>query len=126
MKPARFVDAALWFPEAVETEPFGPGILVHKVCDRMFTLLWEGEDPRVNLKCDPLHALELRDRFPGVTPGYHMNKDHWNTVTLDGTVPEDEILEMLRDSYVLVAHGLRRADRERVLAALGDGLPEAG
>ncbi|MDT0331667.1 MmcQ/YjbR family DNA-binding protein [Nocardiopsis lambiniae] len=130
MKPSRFIEAALWFPEAVETEPFGPGPLVYKVCDRMFALFMEGSDgdapARANLKCDPVHALELRDRFPAVTPGYHMNKDHWNTVVLDGTVPEDEVLEMLRDSYTLVARGLRKADRERVLAVLGDDLPEIG
>jgi predicted DNA-binding protein (MmcQ/YjbR family) len=107
VKPTRFIDAALWFPEAVETEPFGPGTLVHKVCGRMFALLREGDDPSVNLKCDPLHALELRDRFPGgVIPGYHMNKDHWNTVTLDGTVPEDEILEA-RVVYTIVGGRVR-------------------
>ncbi|MEV6817475.1 MmcQ/YjbR family DNA-binding protein [Nocardiopsis dassonvillei] len=131
MTPGQFIDAALWFPEAGETEPFGPGYLVYKVAgQKMFALLMGGDDgggpATVNLKCEPELALELRDQFPAVTPGYHMNKKHWNSVLLDGTVPEDEILEMLRHSYVLVAGSLRRADRDRVLAALGDGAPEPG
>ncbi|NKY97418.1 MmcQ/YjbR family DNA-binding protein [Nocardiopsis alborubida] len=131
MTPGQFIDAALWFPEAEETEPFGPGYLVYKMAgQKMFALLMGGGDgggpATVNLKCDPELALELRDQFPAVTPGYHMNKKHWNSVLLDGTVPEDEILEMLRHSYVLVAGSLRRADRDRVLAVLGDGAPETG
>ncbi|WP_017570868.1 MmcQ/YjbR family DNA-binding protein [Nocardiopsis halotolerans] len=132
MTPGQFIDAALWFPEASETEPFGPGALVYKVSgQRMFALLMGGGEgdggaATVNLKCDPELALELRDQFPAVTPGYHMNKRHWNSVLLDGTVPEDEILEMLRHSYVLVAGSLRRADRDRVLAVLGDDAPRTG
>ncbi|MCY9785656.1 MmcQ/YjbR family DNA-binding protein [Nocardiopsis sp. EMB25] len=125
MTPEQFIDAALWFPETSETEPFGPGPLVYKVADqKMFALLMErAQGPVVNLKCDPELALELRDQFPGVTPGYHMSKRHWNSVLLDGSVPDDEIVEMLRHSYVLVARSLRRADRDRVLAALGDDAP---
>ncbi len=128
MVPGRFVDAALWFPEAGESEPFGPQALVYKVAgQKMFALLRGGGDAEgtavVNLKCDPGLALELRARFPDVTPGYHMNKEHWNSVLLDGTVPDEEILEMLRHSYVLVARSLRRADRDRVLAALGEDMP---
>lgn len=130
MTPGQFIDAALWFPEAEETEPFGPGYLVYKVAGhKMFALLMGGgaDGPAtVNLKCDPELALALRGQFPAVTPGYHMNKKHWNSVLLDGTVPEDEILEMLRHSYVLVAGSLRRADRDRVLLALGDDAPQVG
>ncbi|OOC55388.1 MULTISPECIES: MmcQ/YjbR family DNA-binding protein [Nocardiopsis] len=131
MTPGQFIDAALWFPEAEEGEPFGPGALVYKVAgQKMFALLTGGGDgsgpATANLKCDPDLALELRDRFPAVTPGYHMNKKHWNSVLLDGTVPEDEILEMLRHSYVLVARSLRRADRDRVLAVLGEDAPRVG
>ncbi|MBB6118836.1 MmcQ/YjbR family DNA-binding protein [Nocardiopsis algeriensis] len=124
MAPEQFIDAALWFPEAEESEPFGPGHLVHKIAgQKMFALLGgDREAAWVNLKCDPGLALELREEFPGVTPGYHMDKRHWNTVSLS-EVPDDEILEMLRHSYVLVARGLRKADRDRVLAALGDGIP---
>lgn len=129
MTPEQFIDAALWFPEAGESEPFGPGALVYKVAEqKMFALLSGGgsEDgpAAVNLKCDPGLALELRDQFSAITPGYHMSKRHWNSISLDGTVPEDEVLELLRHSYVLVAGNLRRADRDRVLAALGDGMPQ--
>lgn len=130
MTPEQFIDAALWFPEAAESEPFGPGALVYKVAgDKLFALLFSGRGDghaTVNLKCDPELALELRAQFPAVTPGYHMNKRHWNSVLLDGTVPDDEVLEMLRHSYVLVARSLRRADRDRVLAVLGEDAPEPG
>ncbi|WP_160050434.1 MULTISPECIES: MmcQ/YjbR family DNA-binding protein [unclassified Nocardiopsis] len=124
MTPQQFVDAALWFPETTESEPFGPGTLVYKVAGQKMFALIRGEDPAtVNLKCDPGLALELRHQFPAVTPGYHMNKRHWNSVLLDGTVPDDEIMEMLRHSYVLAAGSLRRADRDRVLAVLGEDAP---
>lgn len=133
MTPGQFIDAALWFPEASESEPFGPGALVYKVAgQKMFALLTGGSDQggeddapaTVNLKCDPGLALDLRDRYPAVTPGYHMSKKHWNSVLLDGTVPDDEVVEMLRHSYVLVASSLRRADRDRVIAVLGDDAPD--
>lgn len=127
MTPEQFIDAALWFPEARESEPFGPGPLVYKVADqRMFALLTGGsaeEAVTVNLKCDPELALDLRGRFPAVTPGWHMNKRHWNSVRLDGSVPDDELVEMLVHSYTQVAAGLRRADRDRVLAVLGEEAP---
>lgn len=129
MTPEQFIDAALWFPEAEESEPFGPGPLVYKVArQKMFALLTgdtaEERSATVNLKCDPELALELRGQFPAVTPGWHMNKRHWNSVLLDGTVPDDELVEMLRHSYVLVAGSLRGADRDRVLAVLGEDTPE--
>ncbi|MFE9242656.1 MmcQ/YjbR family DNA-binding protein [Nocardiopsis sp. NPDC006938] len=127
MTPEQFIDAALWFPEAGESEPFGPGALVYKVAGRkMFALLTGGgggAPATVNLKCDPELALGLRQRFPAVTPGWHMDKRHWNSVLLDGTVPDDELVEMLTHSYTRVAEGLRRADRDRVLAVLGDDAP---
>ncbi|HLU99269.1 MAG TPA: MmcQ/YjbR family DNA-binding protein [Thermobifida alba] len=126
MTPQQFIDAALWFPEAVETEPFGPGTLVYKVAGRMFALLSERNRegvPFVTLKCAPDLALELRAEFDAVFPGYHTDKRHWNSVLLDGTVPDDELLEMLRHSYQQVVARLRRADRERLLAALGEDAP---
>ncbi|GAA3974290.1 MmcQ/YjbR family DNA-binding protein [Thermobifida alba] len=126
MTPQQFIDAALWFPEAVETEPFGPGTLVYKVAGRMFALLSERNRegvPFVTLKCDPDLALELRAEFDAVFPGYHTDKRHWNSVLLDGTVPDDELLEMLRHSYQQVVARLRRADRERLLAVLGEDAP---
>ncbi|MFW5416466.1 MmcQ/YjbR family DNA-binding protein [Nocardiopsis sp. CNT-189] len=126
MTPEQIIDMALWFPEAEESEPFGPGHLVYKVRGKIFALL--GEDggrgvARLSLKCDPGLALELRAQFPGVRPGYHLAKKHWNSVDLDGSVPDDEIAEMLRHSYERVVAGLRRADRDRLLAVLGEDLP---
>ncbi|GAB3206380.1 MmcQ/YjbR family DNA-binding protein [Marinactinospora thermotolerans] len=126
MTPQQFMDAALWFPEAVETEPFGPGALVYKTAERMFALLSDSDEDRparVTLKCEPSLALELRAEFPAVLPGYHLDKRHWNTVVLDGTVPDDELLEMLRHSYLQVVAKLRKADRERLTALLGEDTP---
>jgi len=124
--PEQIIDMALWFPEAEETEPFGPGVQVYKVRGKMFALLGEDREhgaAQVSLKCDPGLALELRAQFPAVRPGYHLAKKHWNSVRLDGSVPDDELAEMLRHSYELVVAGLRRADRDRLLAVLGDDLP---
>lgn len=99
-------------PEAVEDYPFGPEAAVFKVRNKMFGLLMQGSgEARLNLKCDPDEALALRDIFPAVTPGYHMNKKHWNTVLLDGSVPEGEIERMIDNSYRLVVQGLPAARR---------------
>ena len=86
-----------------EGTPFGEDTLVFKVAGKMFALLsLEAVPPRVNLKCDPDRALELRDRYEQVLPGYHMNKKHWNTVILDGAIPSQIIVEMIDHSYGLV------------------------
>jgi len=70
----------------------------------MFALIAVTETPlRINLKCDPELALHLRAAYPAVQPGYHMNKKHWNTVTIDGSVPEEDIISMIDDSYNLVS-----------------------
>ena len=99
-------------PGATEDMPFGPSALVLKVKGRMFALIGVDDDPlRINLKCDPDFAQVLRQRFTGIIPGYHMNKRHWNTVVLDGSVPDDLVLDMIDDSYELVVKGLRKADR---------------
>src|SRR3954466_6724323 len=88
----------------VESTPFGEDTLVFKVGGKMFALASLDEVPtRVNLKCDPDLALELRDRFEQVRPGYHMNKKHWNTVVLDAVIPDAEIRKMIDHSYELVA-----------------------
>jgi predicted DNA-binding protein (MmcQ/YjbR family) len=102
------------FPGAVEDYPFGGGVAVFKVGGRMFALVMLDEDPgRVNLKCDPDLALELRARYPAVSPGYHANKRHWNTVELDGSIESDELEEMIDHSYELVVSKLSRAARTR-------------
>jgi predicted DNA-binding protein (MmcQ/YjbR family) len=89
---------------ATEGAPFGPDNIVFKVGGKMFALLALDEVPTaVNLKCDPDLALELRDRYEQVTAGYHMNKKHWNTVVLDGVIPDREVNKMIDHSYELVA-----------------------
>jgi len=91
-------------PGAEETTPFGPDHLVYKVGGKMFALTSPDEfPPRVNLKCDPERALELRDQYEAIIPGYHMNKRHWNTLILDGSLPEKLIRELIDHSYQLVA-----------------------
>ncbi|MFM7179952.1 MAG: MmcQ/YjbR family DNA-binding protein [Verrucomicrobiales bacterium] len=89
---------------AEETMPFGPDVLVYKVGGKMFALAIPDDcPPRVNLKCDPERAIDLRDRFESILPGYHMNKKHWNTILLDGSVPSALIREMVDHSYCLVS-----------------------
>jgi predicted DNA-binding protein (MmcQ/YjbR family) len=90
-------------PEAEEALPFGPDVLVFKINSKVFLLLpLDGEDLRFNVKCDPDLALELREQYPSVLPGYHMNKKHWNTIVADGSVPFKQIKEWIDHSYELV------------------------
>jgi predicted DNA-binding protein (MmcQ/YjbR family) len=99
-------------PGAVEDYPFGDDVAVFKVAGKMFALVALREDVgRVTLKCDPTHALELRARWAAVSPGYHTNKRHWNTVTLDDTVPASDLAEMITHSYDEVVAKLTRAER---------------
>ncbi len=99
-------------PEAWLDFPFGDDVYVFKVRNKMFgTLGWEKELARINLKCDPEQALMLRDVFDAVLPGYHMNKAHWNTVLLDGSIPAGEIERMIDHSYALVVKKLPKAER---------------
>ena len=99
-------------PGAEETFPFDPVTLVAKVGGRMFALVGLDEAPlRLNLKCLPERAELLRELYPAVLPGYHMNKRHWNTVVLDGSLPPEDVFAMIDDSYRLVLQGLPRARR---------------
>lgn len=100
---------------ATEDTPFGPEDIVFKVEGKIFGIAALDEvPPRVNLKCDPDLALELRDRYEQVSPGYHMNKKHWNTIELDGVIPEREIKKMIDHSYDLVVRSLPKAKREKL------------
>ncbi|GAB4345104.1 MAG: MmcQ/YjbR family DNA-binding protein [Phototrophicales bacterium] len=104
------------FMEAEETFPFGENVLVFKVVGKMFALIPLDDEPAsISLKCDPQLAMVLRQTYPAVSPGYHLNKRHWNTVVSDGTIPDDEIYEMIDNSYHLVVKGLPKKDRERLL-----------
>ena len=89
--------------EATESFPFGEDTLVFKVNDKIFALVNLDGDLSINLKCDPVFAIELRERYPDVTAGYHMNKKHWNTVMLNGSVPDKEVFSWIDHSYNLIA-----------------------
>ena len=100
-------------PEALEDYPFGPDILVPKIKGKMFATLGTVQGVgRMNLKCNPDQALALRDIFAAVIPGYHMNKKHWNTIILDGSIPTGEIARMIDHSYALVVERLTRVEKE--------------
>src|SRR6266851_2418725 len=90
---------------ASEGYPFGPDVLVFKVAGKIFAILGDGS---VSLKCDPGLAVALREEYAAVTPGYHLNKRHWNTVQLDGSVPDDALADWIEDSYDLAVAGLSR------------------
>ena len=99
-------------PEALEDFPFGPDVYVYKVANKMFaTLGTEADVARINLKCDPDEAQFLRTMFDAVLPGYHMNKRHWNTVVLDGSIPRGEIERMIDRSFGLVVKSLQKPQR---------------
>ena len=99
---------------AVEGYPFGPETAVFKVRGKIFAISRLAGDPlEVSLKCEPELAEQLRASYPAIRPGYHLNKRHWNTVTLDGSVPDGTVEDMLEDSYDLIVAKLpRRARRE--------------
>src|SRR5216684_5347109 len=95
------------FPGSVETFPFGPDTSVFKVAAKMFALSRLATSPlRVSLKSEPPLAEQLRAAHPAVLPGYHLNKRHWNTVLIDGSIPEQTIRDMIEDSYDLVVSRL--------------------
>jgi predicted DNA-binding protein (MmcQ/YjbR family) len=108
-------------PGAAEGTPFGPDVLVFKVGGKIFAIAALDEVPAtVNLKCDPDLALDLRDRYAEVRPGYHMNKKHWNTVEIDRGVPAVELRRMIDHSYELVVKTLpkpARTNQRRLRAA---------
>ena len=102
----------LHLPSAEETYPFGEEVAVIRVGGKMFALVpLFGEPGSVNLKCDPAQALELREMYSGIRPGYHQDKRHWNTVDLDGSVEDDVVRGLISDSYELVVAGLPRSIR---------------
>jgi predicted DNA-binding protein (MmcQ/YjbR family) len=117
---AQLHDRCLSLPGAEETFPFGPKTSVFKVAGKMFALSQLGADTlRVSLKCEPELAEALRSAHAAVLPGYHLNKRHWNTVIIDGSLPDDTIGEMIEDSYDLVVSKLPAA-RRRSLGWRGD------
>jgi len=116
MNVESFRDYCIAKSGTTEDLPFGPEHIVFKVGGKMFALLALDEVPSTaNLKCDPDRALELRDRYEQVRPGYHMNKKHWNTVELNTGLPEAELRWMIDDSYALVVRALPKRQREQLL-----------
>jgi predicted DNA-binding protein (MmcQ/YjbR family) len=110
MDLAEFREYCLTKPGASEETPFGPDVLVFKVGGKMFALAALDEvPPTVNLKCDSDLALDLRDRYEQVRPGYHMNKKHWNTVETESGIPGSELRKMIDHSYNLVVKGLPKS-----------------
>lgn len=104
---------------AEQDYPFGPSPLVVKVGGKMFALLSEpgdGGNAGISLKCDPIIAENLREQHEAVQPGYHLNKMHWNTVILDGSLPAEDIQNMIEHSYDLVYRGLKKDIREQIAA----------
>lgn len=111
-----FREYCLSKPGVTESTPFGEDVLVFKVGEKMFALVALDEVPATaNLKCDPDLALELRDRYEQVRPGYHMNKKHWNTVEIDRGIPESELCSMIDHSYDLVVKSLPKAMRAKLM-----------
>ncbi|WP_280671832.1 MULTISPECIES: MmcQ/YjbR family DNA-binding protein [unclassified Kitasatospora] len=109
MTPDALKAACLELNGAEETFPFNPETSVFKVGGKIFALsALDGVPLRVSLKCDPEVAVRLRAQYPAITGGWHLNKRHWNTVTIDGSVPQRLLREMIEDSYDLIVAQLPR------------------
>lgn len=106
MNVEHFRSYCLDKPGVTEEFPFGEQTMVFKVMGKMFALADVTEFESVNLKCDPEQAVVLREQYPAVLPGYHMNKKHWNTVLMDGSLPDKLVKKWIDDSYQLVAAAL--------------------
>ncbi|MFC9255318.1 MmcQ/YjbR family DNA-binding protein [Amycolatopsis thailandensis] len=115
MTPAALRKLCLGFPGAREEFPFDEHSSVFKVAGKMFALSPLKAKPlRINLKCEPDVAVRLRAEHPEIIPGYHMNKQHWNTVRLDGSLSGDFVRELIEDSYDLVVAGLPKREQEKL------------
>ncbi|KAA6436954.1 MmcQ/YjbR family DNA-binding protein [Dyadobacter flavalbus] len=110
-------DYALALPGVTEELPFGPDTLVFKVMGKVFLLApLDSAELQFNAKCHPEKADELRSRYPDVKPGYHMNKKHWNTIFVNGSIPGDLLFSWVKDSYDLVVSNLPKKQREELAA----------
>jgi len=102
-------------PGSYRDMPFGVDTLVYKVFKKMFALVaWQEEPIRISLKSDPVDAVILRKQYASIKPGYHLNKKHWITVILDGSIPDDELQLMITESYNLVVRGLPRTAKTQL------------
>jgi predicted DNA-binding protein (MmcQ/YjbR family) len=110
--PAELHAYCLSMPGAGEEFPFSEGVSVFKVGGKMFALSALSADPlEVSVKCEPDLAVGLRDAHAAIRPGYHLNKRHWNTITLDGSLDDAMVRDMVEDSYDLVVYGLPKSRR---------------
>ncbi|MEX2435334.1 MAG: MmcQ/YjbR family DNA-binding protein [Balneolaceae bacterium] len=115
MNIENFRNFCLSFQGVTEEFPFDENTLVFKVIGKMFALCDVEDFESINLKCDPINATELRERYPGiVNPGYHMNKKHWNTVMMQSNLPDKLIEEWTTDSYHLVVAKLPKKDQKKL------------
>lgn len=116
LTPAQLRRRCLALPGVVEEFPFRPDLSVFKVHGKVFALTPLKSKPlRISLKCEPALAEQLRDSYPSISPGYHLNKRHWNTVECNGDVPDRLVADMIEDSYDLILAKLPK----RVQAELG-------
>ncbi len=115
MTSSRLQEILFSFPGAEESTPFGPETIVHKVGGKLFALHSPANEPlRLNLKCDPERAILLREEYESILPGYHMNKRHWNTLVLDGTLTATLVRELVAHSYTLVLDSLPKKIRGQI------------
>jgi predicted DNA-binding protein (MmcQ/YjbR family) len=106
-------------PETTETFPFGDDVHVFKVKNKMFALLgWRNDLMMLNLKCDPDESVALRDIFPAITEGYHMDKKHWVSVYFDDTVPTGEVQRLIDNSFLLVISKMTKKDQKSIMLHL--------
>jgi predicted DNA-binding protein (MmcQ/YjbR family) len=101
-------------PAVTESFPFDESTLVFKVLDKIFMLMNLEGDLSINLKCDPVKAIEYREQFPSVQPGYHMSHNHWNTIYIDGSIPKETVFNWINDSYNLVVAGMPTRKRKQL------------
>jgi predicted DNA-binding protein (MmcQ/YjbR family) len=124
MHEAELRDHCLAFPGSEETFPFGPETSVFKVAGKMFALSQLARRPlQVSVKCEPLLAEQLREAHPAVLPGYHLNKRHWNTLVIDGSLPDRMIKDMVEDSYDLIVSRLPQSRRRALGWRAGEAQP---
>jgi predicted DNA-binding protein (MmcQ/YjbR family) len=110
----EFREYCLNKPGTTEETPFGPDTLVFKVMGKLFALTDMNEFRSINLKCDPGKAIELREKYEGIRPGYHMNKKHWNTVETNGSIPDSLLHYLINHSYELVVSKLPKKLKENL------------
>ncbi|WP_430812342.1 MULTISPECIES: MmcQ/YjbR family DNA-binding protein [unclassified Carboxylicivirga] len=111
MNIEEFRDYCISKPVVTECFPFDEVTLVFKVAGKIFALTSLDKDFAINLKCDPERAITLRETYPAIQPGYHMNKTHWNTINVDGSIDEDLLKELIDHSYNLIVNSLTKKAR---------------